>query len=41
MAVQFAKLAGAWVAGTASSRNTAFLEDLGVDEVNFGYTKDM
>jgi NADPH:quinone reductase-like Zn-dependent oxidoreductase len=33
MAVQFAKLAGAWVAGTASTRNKGFLEELGIDEV--------
>jgi NADPH:quinone reductase-like Zn-dependent oxidoreductase len=34
MAVQFAKLAGAFVAGTASTRNTEFLkEKLGIDEV--------
>jgi NADPH:quinone reductase-like Zn-dependent oxidoreductase len=32
-AVQFAKLAGAWVAGTASEKNQAFLEGLGIDEV--------
>jgi NADPH:quinone reductase-like Zn-dependent oxidoreductase len=33
MAVQMAKLAGAWVAGTAGPRNKMFLEELGVDEV--------
>jgi len=33
MAVQFAKLAGAYVAGTASSKNTAYLKELGIDEV--------
>lgn len=38
MAVQFAKLAGAFVVGTASARNDAFLRDLGVDEV-VDYTK--
>ncbi|EOA87386.1 hypothetical protein ACJQWK_10421 [Exserohilum turcicum] len=38
MAVQFAKLAGAWVAGTAGPRNTLFLGELGVDEV-LDYTR--
>ncbi|KAF2745984.1 NAD(P)-binding protein, partial [Sporormia fimetaria CBS 119925] len=38
LAVQFAKLAGAWVAGTASSRNESFLRELGIDEV-IEYTK--
>ncbi|OAL46414.1 NAD(P)-binding protein [Pyrenochaeta sp. DS3sAY3a] len=38
LAVQFAKLAGAYVAGTASGKNTAFLKGLGVDEV-VDYTK--
>jgi len=38
MAVQFAKLAGAWVAGTASSKNEQYLKDLGIDEV-VDYTK--
>jgi NADPH:quinone reductase-like Zn-dependent oxidoreductase len=33
MAVQFAKLAGAFVVGTASAKNHAFLKDMGVDEV--------
>ena len=33
LAVQFAKLAGAWVVGTASSKDTAYLEDLGIDQV--------
>jgi NADPH:quinone reductase-like Zn-dependent oxidoreductase len=37
-AVQFAKLAGAFVAGTASGSNAAFLRELGVDEV-LDYTK--
>jgi NADPH:quinone reductase-like Zn-dependent oxidoreductase len=32
-AVQFAKLKGAYVIGTASARNEAFLRELGVDEV--------
>ncbi|HEY1755316.1 MAG TPA: NADP-dependent oxidoreductase [Bryobacteraceae bacterium] len=35
-AVQFAKWKGAWVAGTASSRNQGFLGELGVDQpVNY------
>jgi NADPH:quinone reductase-like Zn-dependent oxidoreductase len=38
MAVQFAKLAGAFVAGTASVKNKAYLEELGADEV-VDYTK--
>lgn len=38
MAVQFAKLAGAWVAGTASAKNEEFLKGLGIDEV-IDYTK--
>ncbi|USP81970.1 uncharacterized protein yc1106_09244 [Curvularia clavata] len=38
LAVQMAKLAGAWVAGTAGPRNKAFLEELGVDHV-IDYTK--
>ncbi|KAH7370987.1 hypothetical protein BKA66DRAFT_470407 [Pyrenochaeta sp. MPI-SDFR-AT-0127] len=38
MAVQFAKLAGAWVAGTASGKNEEFLKGLGIDEV-VDYTK--
>lgn len=38
MAVQFAKLAGATVYGTASSRNEEFLRELGVDGV-VNYTK--
>lgn len=33
LAVQFAKLAGAFVYGTASAKNAAFLAELGVDEV--------
>ncbi|KAF2112984.1 hypothetical protein BDV96DRAFT_497033 [Lophiotrema nucula] len=37
-AVQLAKLSGAWVAGTASSRNQDFLEELGIDEF-IDYTK--
>lgn len=32
MAVQFAKLAGAYVYGTASEANAAFLKELGIDE---------
>lgn len=32
LAVQFAKLSGAFVYGTASAKNTTFLRDLGVDE---------
>jgi len=32
LAVQFAKLSGAFVYGTASEKNTNFLKDLGVDE---------
>lgn len=32
-AVQFAKLAGAFVAGTSSAKNKEFLEELGIDEV--------
>ncbi|KAF2678579.1 NAD(P)-binding protein [Lentithecium fluviatile CBS 122367] len=38
MAVQFGKLAGAWVVGTASGRNQGYLTELGVDEV-IDYTK--
>jgi NADPH-dependent curcumin reductase CurA len=39
MAVQFTKLAGAYVSGTASTRNTEFLkEELGIDEI-IDYTK--
>lgn len=38
MAVQFAKLAGAYVVGTASSRNSEYLGELGIDEV-LDYTK--
>jgi NADPH:quinone reductase-like Zn-dependent oxidoreductase len=38
LAVQFAKLAGAWVAGTASAKNAAYLKELGIDEV-VDYTK--
>lgn len=37
-AVQFAKLAGAYVAGTASGKNEEFLKELGIDEV-VDYTK--
>jgi NADPH:quinone reductase-like Zn-dependent oxidoreductase len=37
MAVQFARLAGAFVAGTASPRNTEFVRELGVEVVD--YTK--
>lgn len=33
LAVQFAKLAGAFVAGTASTKNEEFLKGLGIDEV--------
>ncbi|MGA9648565.1 NADP-dependent oxidoreductase [Pedobacter sp.] len=33
LAVQFAKLRGAFVYGTASAKNAAFLKELGVDEV--------
>ncbi|WP_316811691.1 NADP-dependent oxidoreductase [Pedobacter heparinus] len=33
LAVQFAKLSGAFVYGTASAKNAAFLVELGVDEV--------
>ncbi|KAF3040652.1 hypothetical protein E8E12_000945 [Didymella heteroderae] len=33
LAVQFAKLAGAFVAGTASTKNEKFLQGLGIDEV--------
>jgi NADPH:quinone reductase-like Zn-dependent oxidoreductase len=33
LAVQFAKLSGAFVYGTASAKNAAFLTELGVDEV--------
>lgn len=33
MAVQFGKLAGAYVVGTASGKNVQYLEELGVDEV--------
>lgn len=38
MAVQFAKLAGAYVAGTASPKNANYLKELGVDEI-IDYTK--
>ncbi|KAF2825668.1 NAD(P)-binding protein [Ophiobolus disseminans] len=38
MAVQFAKLAGAHVVGTASARNKEYLQELGIDEV-VDYTK--
>jgi NADPH:quinone reductase-like Zn-dependent oxidoreductase len=38
LAVQFAKLAGAFVAGTASTKNEKFLKGLNVDEV-VDYTK--
>lgn len=38
LAAQFAKLAGAYVAGTASGKNEAFVKSLGVDEV-IDYTK--
>ena len=39
-AVQFAKLKGARVAGTASGRNQAFLKELGVDEpINYETTR--
>ena len=38
MAVQFAKLAGATVYGTASAKNEAYLKELGVDGV-IDYTK--
>jgi len=37
-AVQYAKIAGAYVVGTASARNAEFLKGLGVDEV-LDYTK--
>lgn len=33
MGVQFAKLAGAYVVGTASPRNNSYLHNLGIDEV--------
>ncbi|WP_343524199.1 NADP-dependent oxidoreductase [Pedobacter sp.] len=33
LAVQFAKFAGAYVYGTASAKNAAFLSELGVDEI--------
>ncbi len=39
LAVQFAKLNGAFVAGTASAENEAFLESLGVDQF-INYKKD-
>lgn len=39
-AVQLAKWKGAWVAGTASGRNQAFLRELGVDQpVNYETTR--
>ncbi|KAH8722400.1 hypothetical protein GQ44DRAFT_711760 [Phaeosphaeriaceae sp. PMI808] len=38
MAVQFARLAGAYVVGTASRKNESFLKELGIDEV-VDYTK--
>jgi NADPH:quinone reductase-like Zn-dependent oxidoreductase len=38
MAVQFAKIAGAHVVGTASAKNEAYLKELGIDEV-VDYTK--
>jgi NADPH:quinone reductase-like Zn-dependent oxidoreductase len=38
MAVQFARLAGAFVAGTASKRNFSYLKSLGIDEA-IDYTK--
>lgn len=38
LAVQFAKLAGAYVAGTASGKNEGYLKQLGIDEV-IDYTK--
>jgi NADPH:quinone reductase-like Zn-dependent oxidoreductase len=38
MAVQFAKLAGAHVSGTSSTRNITFLTNLGIDEV-IDYTR--
>lgn len=39
LAVQFAKLNGAWVSGTASGKNGKFLENLGVDRV-INYQKE-
>ncbi|KAF2259278.1 NAD(P)-binding protein [Lojkania enalia] len=38
LAVQFARIAGAWVAGTASAKNEVYLKEVGVDEV-VDYTK--
>ena len=32
LALQFAKLSGAWVSGTASGKNLDFLKDLGLDQ---------
>lgn len=37
-AVQFARLAGAYVAGTTSQRNAAFVEGLGAEVVNYTVT---
>lgn len=38
MAVQFAKLAGAWVVGTTSERNREFVERLGAEVVDYSKT---